>query len=153
MFHAEALRTVGAEVSHEALSLNHGICQRTKPKNIDTIKDTILPEPARESGTPLRCWSAGCASGEEPYTLSLIWRLGLKQRFPGMDTEVIATDVEAHLLDRAQRAAYQASSLKALPSAWMGTHPLCLQSETLPPLSRERGESCLPISIGRQFGG
>ncbi len=85
------------------------------------IKDTILPELARkagEAGSPLRCWSAGCASGEEPYTLALIWRLELQEQFPGLEMEIIATDVEEHMLERAQKATYPGSSLKDLPDSW-----------------------------------
>ncbi|MCO6493948.1 MAG: hypothetical protein J5I98_36350 [Phaeodactylibacter sp.] len=87
----------------------------------NTIKDIILPELAQAataSGTPLRCWSAGCASGEEPYSLALIWQLELKARFSGMDTEIIATDIDGHLLGRADEAVYPGASLKDLPPAW-----------------------------------
>jgi chemotaxis protein methyltransferase CheR len=55
----------------------------------------------------LRAWSAGCASGEEAYTLALLW--------PAMD--VLATDVHPAVLERARRAAYPASSLRELTAA------------------------------------
>jgi chemotaxis protein methyltransferase CheR len=57
----------------------------------------------------VRCWSAGCASGEEAYTLALMWGDG---RAP---IEILATDVDATMLDRARTATYSASSLKELP--------------------------------------
>ncbi|MCO6479704.1 MAG: hypothetical protein J5I94_23915 [Phaeodactylibacter sp.] len=63
------------------------------------IRDTLLPGLARkamEKGLPLRCWSAGCASGEEPYSLALIWHFELKKQFPGLDMEITATDVKDH---------------------------------------------------------
>lgn len=59
----------------------------------------------------LRCWSAGCASGEEPYTLALLWRLCLLPRFPDLNMHITATDCDAHLLKRAKRACYPASSV------------------------------------------
>lgn len=55
---------------------------------------------------PLDVWCAGCASGEEPYTLALL-RPGLR---------ILATDADPHLLGRARRGCYRASSLRALPS-------------------------------------
>lgn len=62
----------------------------------------------------LRAWSLGCASGEEPYSLAILWQTALASRFPGVTLEVLATDAEAHLLERARRGVYRASSLKEL---------------------------------------
>jgi chemotaxis protein methyltransferase CheR len=66
----------------------------------------------------LRCWSAGCASGEEAYTLALMWGAVGAAGVPSLGFEILATDVDATMLDRARAAAYPASSLKALPHAW-----------------------------------
>jgi chemotaxis protein methyltransferase CheR len=63
----------------------------------------VLPALAGSNG--LRAWSAGCGSGEEPYTLALVWD----------SLEILATDVDARLLARAREACYPASSLKELP--------------------------------------
>jgi chemotaxis protein methyltransferase CheR len=66
----------------------------------------------------LRAWSAGCASGEEPYTLALVWRLAAAEAFPGLALDVLATDVEPAVLARARRACFPASSLRELPPGW-----------------------------------
>ncbi len=63
----------------------------------------------------LDCWSAGCASGEEPYTLAILWRFRLQAGFPGLRLRVLATDVDAPPLERAARGCYRASSLRELP--------------------------------------
>jgi chemotaxis protein methyltransferase CheR len=55
----------------------------------------------------MRVWSAGCASGEEPYTLALLCE-GL---------EIIATDVDPRLLRRAEAGRYPPSALRELPAA------------------------------------
>jgi chemotaxis protein methyltransferase CheR len=71
---------------------------------------------ARSEGRPtLRAWSAGCASGEEPYSLAILWQSALAARFAELRLELVATDVDAHLLERAQRGCYPASSLSELP--------------------------------------
>lgn len=67
----------------------------------------------------LRCWSAGCASGEEPYSLSMLWKLELASRFPTVTFAVLATDVDAQLLERARAAQYGRSSLREVPPAWL----------------------------------
>jgi chemotaxis protein methyltransferase CheR len=88
-----------------------------------TLRETVLPELAeqvRASETPvLRCWSAGCASGEEAYTLHLLWRLCLAGPFPDIELEIMATDVDPHLLERARQGRYPWGSLKDLPRCWL----------------------------------
>lgn len=70
--------------------------------------------------TTFCCWSIGCASGEEPYTLSLIWHLALQPRFPTLSCHILATDADEGLLERAKAARYPASSLRELPPTWRG---------------------------------
>lgn len=71
---------------------------------------------AVETGrTRLEVWSAGCASGEEPYSVSLIWDLALASRFSDLELRVLGTDIDPAVLRRAERACYRPSSLKELP--------------------------------------
>lgn len=74
--------------------------------------------PALAATGVVRGWSAGCASGEEPYTLSVMWELGLAERFPSTRFEVLATDIEQAMLARARRGCYGAGSLRELPERW-----------------------------------
>ncbi len=89
----------------------------------DQLAGSILPVLAEHARarcpSELWCWSAGCASGEEPYTLSLLWAFQLRARFPDIRLRVIATDADRQLLDRARAARYRASSLKELPEEWV----------------------------------
>lgn len=84
---------------------------------------TVLPELAAEArargARVLRCWSAACASGEEPYTLRILWRLELAPRFPDLVLTIVATDIDAELLERARLARYRRSSLREVPAAWV----------------------------------
>lgn len=85
----------------------------------NALRDRVLPELAREApGGVLRCWSAGCASGEEPYTLSMLWRLELAPRFPDVTLRVLATELDAEVLRRAREGVYEAGSLRELPAGW-----------------------------------
>ncbi len=88
----------------------------------DTLKEVLLPCLATESlargERRLRCLSIGCASGEEPYTLSILWRLELVRRFPELELLIDALDVDSYMLERARRAAYSPGSLKDLPEGW-----------------------------------
>jgi chemotaxis protein methyltransferase CheR len=69
----------------------------------------------------LRAWSAGCAMGEEAYTVLLIWDMALRDDFPGLDIDVIGSDIDNELLDRARRGCYESSSIKALPEQWLNS--------------------------------
>jgi len=88
----------------------------------DCLGDKVLPalaEAALARGAArLECWSAGCASGEEPYTLAIQWRHALQPRFPRLDIRVLGTDVDAKLIERARTGCYRVASLKELPDAW-----------------------------------
>jgi chemotaxis protein methyltransferase CheR len=80
------------------------------------LQDIVLRELAKEAETNrLRCWCCGCAAGEEPYTLSLIWYHVLKPYFPATDLEIIATDSMDTMLKRALKGRYAQSSIKELP--------------------------------------
>ncbi|HWP00705.1 MAG TPA: protein-glutamate O-methyltransferase CheR [Methylococcus sp.] len=88
----------------------------------EVLEQTVLPalaEAATARGeTVLNCWSAGCASGEEPYTLSMLWDLAVGPRFPGLDLSILATDVDPAVLQRAITGIYGGGSLKELPREW-----------------------------------
>ncbi len=89
----------------------------------DFLTNVVLPDLAeaaqRRGDRELRAWSAGCASGEEPYTLVIAWRLELQARFPNVALHITATDSNPTVLARAREAIYPASSLKDLPPAWL----------------------------------
>lgn len=79
------------------------------------VASAVLPElaaHARDAGREVvRAWSAGCAGGEEPYTLAILSELA------GIELEVLGTDVDPTMLRRARRARYAASTLRELPDA------------------------------------
>ncbi len=83
----------------------------------------------RRGDQRLCCWSAGCASGEEPYSLSVLWKLELARRFPTVSFRVLATDVDEQLLERARAARYRPSSLREVPGPWI--EPAFEQSDGL----------------------
>jgi chemotaxis protein methyltransferase CheR len=87
------------------------------------LEQKVLPELAAhalsQSQKTLRVWSIGCASGEEPYSLALLWQLGLSTRFPDLSIRILATDTDLRLLTRARQACYPWTSLRELPSQWL----------------------------------
>lgn len=94
------------------------------------LRQVMLPAAAQRAldrrDDALRCWSAGCASGEAAYTLRIPWDLDLAPRSPGLPLRIVATDVDESLLERARRACYDGKQLEGPPSGRGGTglHPL-----------------------------
>lgn len=81
-------------------------------KVFQTIGDSIIPNLLKEKGREdLRTWSIGCASGEEPYTISLLWKEKFRTTWPHIRLSILATDIDEHLLERAKEGRYKKSSL------------------------------------------
>jgi chemotaxis protein methyltransferase CheR len=106
----------------------------------DALQTTWLPAvlerlPANE---PLRIWSAGCASGEEPYSLLILWQ----ENFAGSGRELrlLASDSDSRCLTRALQGRYPASSFREMP--------LQLRQKYC---TNERGSFCLPSDFPKQI--
>lgn len=87
-----------------------------EPRQWALIRDTILPDITRRRSPAqvIRCWSAGCASGEEPYSLAIaLAEAGLADR-----SQVVGTDISRPALARARAATYSAWSLRAASPAF-----------------------------------
>jgi chemotaxis protein methyltransferase CheR len=103
------------------------------------LERDIFPQLTRialsDAEKKLRCWSAGCAAGEEPYTLAILWKHRLAAQFPTLGTQIVVTDIDPQALRRAERGCYLASSLKDLPQEWLTLafvpteEGLCLRAE------------------------
>ena len=84
----------------------------------EVLRQRVLPDiaaRARRNGRGARFWSAGCASGEEPYTLKILWDLEVASTFPDVSLTIVGTDVDKAMLARAQAACFETSSLHELP--------------------------------------
>jgi chemotaxis protein methyltransferase CheR len=93
----------------------------------------------------LRAWSAGCASGEEPYTLAILCELA------GLDAEILATDIEPAMLRRARAACYSPGSLRELPEAWRRAafdEQLCVRPRFRRAVAVERHDLRAPVPGG-----
>ncbi len=78
--------------------------------------EEILPELRdRHPGAPLALWSAGCSSGEEPYSIVMLaMEAGLE---PGRDIRVYASDISRSMLHRARRGLYREASFRQTEDA------------------------------------
>lgn len=91
-----------------------------EPSHFDYLVQTVVPEMIRDSGAgvkkPFMIWSAGCSTGEEPYTLAMVMS-GFRERYPGgvFDFVILATDISTAVLERARTGIYQERRLEFMP--------------------------------------
>jgi chemotaxis protein methyltransferase CheR len=88
-----------------------------EPDHFEFLARKAIPElmARNESGRSLAVWSAGCSTGEEPYTLAMVLsecsKTNAKLRF-----KVLATDISTTVLARAERGVYPADVLRPVPA-------------------------------------
>lgn len=106
-----------AEQNHLAKILTITISRFFRDKEVFHVLETsLLPaitQDKKEGG--LRIWSIGCASGEEPYTLGLLWKTSFERNWPQIHFSVLATDIDGKMLRRAEEGRYKKSSLREMP--------------------------------------
>lgn len=88
--------------------------------HFDFMTEQLLPELTAQGEKTgqrrLRIWSAGCSSGEEPYSLAITLS-EFFERLPGWDVKVLATDLDTGMLEKASRGEYEAAALEPVPQA------------------------------------
>jgi chemotaxis protein methyltransferase CheR len=94
---------------------DHGMFEALREVVLPTLAQAAL---ARQESC-LRCWSAGCAGGEEVYTLKSLWHLCLAFHFPALRLHITATDADPQALARARAGRYRWGSIKDLPASWI----------------------------------
>ncbi len=89
-----------------------------EPKHFDFLTGTMLPELIRGAGSrrPLLIWSAGCSSGEEPYTLAIVLS-EFEQTHPGFSFRILATDVSTAVLKKAALGIYSTEVIRPVVPA------------------------------------
>ncbi|AXI09347.1 chemotaxis protein CheR [Oceanobacillus sp. 143] len=80
------------------------------PKRWEVLKETIIPKLLTNKRS-LKIWSAACSTGEEPYSLAIM----LKENFPTVNYNIIATDLDEIALSKAKQGIYAEQALKEVP--------------------------------------
>lgn len=100
------------------ITTNHTFFMR-EVEHFNFFKEKVLPELVENvSGNDLRIWSAGCSSGEEPYTLAMIIDEYLGAGKKNWDTKILATDISGKVLEMAMTGLYEKERITSLPACW-----------------------------------
>ncbi len=89
------------------------------------LRDTVVPQlilEARDRNNEIRFWSAGCATGEEAYSLAILVVDALGEELPQFNVRIFATDVDADAIAFARRGLYSASALTGVPADVVDRH-------------------------------
>jgi chemotaxis protein methyltransferase CheR len=103
----------------DALTTNHTSFFR-EPAHFDFLRKTFVPE--WKNRGPIHVWSAGCSTGEEPYSIAICLLEALGPRFD--KPRILATDISTRALAAAEAAIYSAEGLAGFPSALLRKYGL-----------------------------
>jgi len=90
-----------------------------EPAHFNFLIETALPTLINDYGVgidrPLRLWSAGCSTGEEPYTLAMVLS-EFAENVPGFDFQIFASDISTKVLELARQGIYNVDKVAPVPS-------------------------------------
>jgi len=101
----------------EVITTNETSFYRNPPQ-LQVFQEKVLSEVLKErraNGKSLRIWSAGCSTGEEPYTLSMIIHELLKSEVGSWDIRITANDLSERVLESARKGVYNDYTLRTTP--------------------------------------
>lgn len=118
---ARSLMSPGAHEAHVALLLSRLTVGETyffrEANAFDALENVVLPEiirARRATGKRLGIWSAGCCTGEEPYSIAI----ALERVLPDLadwDVAILGTDINAEFLRKAEKGIYGEWSFRGVP--------------------------------------
>jgi len=88
-----------------------------EPKHFELLMNVVLPKLAARGHRKVNVWSAGCSSGEEPYTLSMVLSEFARQA-GGFTFNILATDISTQVLRMAIRAVYPETKIGPIPTEY-----------------------------------
>ncbi len=110
----------------------------------EKVLKTVLDEQRKKGDRTLRIWSAGCSTGEEPYTLGIILNEVLRSEINSWDIKITANDISQSVLAAAKIGSYSEYSLRTTPRDLVNRYfDKTDQSYTVKPMVRK------PVSFGQ----
>lgn len=107
---------------YNAITINETFFFRNESQ-FDALERTLVPQivAARRGETqrPIRVWSAASSSGEEAYTIAMVFLEKIKPMYPWLKMEVIGTDISPGVLEVARQGLYREYSVRNMPRQYL----------------------------------
>lgn len=85
------------------------------PEQWELLEQSVLPDLFQKFGKRIKIWSAACSTGDEPYSLVML----MAKFIPLEQVEIIATDIDKQIIEKAKAGLYTDKSLKGLPKEFV----------------------------------
>ncbi len=106
----------------EAITINETFFFRNQPQ-LDVLASSILPEiiatKTAAGRNKIRIWSAASSSGEEAYSIAMIFQDLIKPRYPNMELEVVGTDINNAVIETANGGVYRDYAIRNTPPYYL----------------------------------
>jgi chemotaxis protein methyltransferase CheR len=101
-----------------------------EPQHFTYLRQRLIPQ-LQQLRRPIRFWSAGCSSGEEPYSLAIVLREALPD-IDQRDVRILATDISTRILAVARQAVYEQEKLSEIPAPLLYKYFTLVRCEPIP---------------------
>ena len=107
------------DVGNELILLTNAITTNLtaffrEPHHFKFLSSTVLPHFAQTEKNTVKIWSAGCSTGEEPYSIAITFKKFCQQTPNALDASILATDIDTHVLKKAKLGIYDDEVIKSL---------------------------------------
>jgi chemotaxis protein methyltransferase CheR len=107
---------------YDAITINETFFFRNEPQ-FEAFENTLVPAILQKRGSltrqKIRVWSAASSSGEEAHTLAMIYLERLRPKYPGLEMEVVGTDISNAVLEIARKGIYRDYSVRNMPKNYL----------------------------------
>lgn len=107
---------------YEAVTINETFFFRNEPQ-FDAFEQVLVPELVADkrvgAKSKLRIWSSASSSGEEAYTIAMIYLERLKPKYRELEIEIIGTDINNAVIETARRGVYRDYSIRNMPKKYL----------------------------------
>ncbi len=99
-----------------------------EPHHFDHLRSMVIPRvfSAANKSRPIRFWSAGCSSGEEPYSIAMTV-IDAVPDLDDFDFQIVATDIDTTMISKSQNACYSVRELDSIPEPMRSEDTIMLQ--------------------------